>query len=100
MSIIRQVEVHILPAGELPSRQAVMHQRFGANAVATLAMELMKAAVTNTAIMDPVRIVDRCVRIADEGYRMFEQKGWLFELPTWDELNEPKENPGFGVKHG
>jgi hypothetical protein len=95
MSIIRQTEVHTVPTGQALTKQIIHHNTWGANSVGSFAVELLKNAMMSSAQISPSVMVDRCIEIADLTFKKFEEKGWLLELPSWDELNEDRNQAGF-----
>jgi hypothetical protein len=95
MTIIKQTEVHTIPTGKATTKQIIHHNTWGANAVGSFACELIRNAMMSSSIISPPVLVDRCIDIADLTFKKFEEKGWLLELPSWDELNEDLAPTGF-----
>lgn len=100
MSIISQAEVHTLPTGQATANQILIHHTWGPNSIANYACDLIKSAVMSPTPAAPEVLVDRCIAIAELAFQKFEQKGWLVELPSWEQLNEGGPGKAGFVQNG
>jgi hypothetical protein len=87
MSTMRKTEVHLTPTGETTPKQVTFHNTWGVDGQGQFAMELMKSALQGTRSMDALDTVNLCATMAEMALAEFERRGWLIEIPTWDELN-------------
>jgi hypothetical protein len=96
MTIAKTTEIHVLPFGTPTSKQVNFHNSWAINGQGQFALELMKSAVASGRPMDAAAIVKLCCDISALSADELDRRGWVVEMPKWEELmNDAPITAGF-----